>query len=658
MRYRDYDIDEYGLSYGSGNYDFGGGGLGSSKRDTKGQNKSCLGASMESGAHASRCEGIVVIIVSMADQVEDIKSKLDIVDIVRGYFPLQQAGGNFRAQCPFHKEKSPSFMVSGQKQIWHCFGCGLGGDVFSFVMKQEGLEFGDALRYLAEKVGVVLERQRPEMREEKGRVIELLDLCSRYYYQALCKSPKAECARDYVRSRGLDPALIDEFRIGYSLPDGDALCTFLLSKKYTANDILAAGIGFKKEQGYGLLDRFRNRLMIPIRNIHGAVVGFGARILDINEKMGKYINSPQTAYYDKSKIVFGLDKARNEIRAKGYVILVEGYMDFFALYQAGVKNVAAISGTALTLEQIKLIKRFTDTVYFSFDMDNAGSNATLRGLGLVLTEGVQAKVICLPRKPDGMPLYKDPDECIKKNSDDWFFAVQHAQSFIEFHVERFLTPEITSDSHKKKQAVREIFDVLSLLPDRIEQDHWIRMLAKELSLSEHILWEEFSQKGRAPKKPSQITRSSDAFLHKQNIKPDWEDLFISILCKYPELCEDVRDIVSEAMFTKKDNSKVYTFLFSMYNKGGLESEKGYFSSKIEGALPEERLALLLLLVDNEYGETPKDELKKIVIQIGMSLRSAAVRTRKEELKRLMSQAEARGDSQAIAQYMQEFRTIE
>jgi len=594
----------------------------------------------------------------MADQVEEIKSKLDIVDIVRGYIPLQQAGTNFRSPCPFHKEKTPSFMVSSVKQIWHCFGCGLGGDIFSFVMKQEGLEFGDALRYLAEKAGVQLERQAPEAREEKSRILDLLDLASRYYHQALLKSPKAAFARSYVESRGLDASLIDEFRIGYSLPDGDALCTFLLSKKYTAHDMLNAGLGFKKEQGYGLLDRFRNRLMIPIRNVHGTVVGFGARQLDPNEKMGKYINSPQTAYYDKSKIVFGLDKARNDIRAKCFVILVEGYMDFFALYQAGIKNVAAISGTALTLEQIKLIKRFTDTVYFSLDMDSAGSNATLRGLGLVLKEGIQAKVICLPRKSDGTPLYKDPDECMKKNPDDWASAVQHAKSFIEFHVDRALTPQVKSDSHKKKQAVRELFDVIALLPDRIEQDHWIRMLAKELSLSERILWEEFNQKDRIPKKLVPATKHTHTQIPQQHVKPDREDLLISILCKYPELCEDAQNTVSEVMFFKKDNAQVYTFLLSMYNKGGNETEKDDFSSKIEGVLSDERLALLLLLVDNEYGDSGKDELKKAIQQLGAHIRSQWVHTRREELKRMVRQAEVRGDADAITQYMQEFRMLE
>lgn len=596
--------------------------------------------------------------MTMADQVEEIKSKLDIVDIVREYMPLQQAGGNFRAPCPFHKEKTPSFMVSAPKQIWHCFGCGLGGDVFSFVMKQEGLEFGDALRYLAEKAGVKLERQNFEAREEKGRALDLLDLCSRYYHQAFLKSPKASFARSYVESRGLDATLIDEFRIGYSLPDGDALCAFLLSKKYTANDILAAGIGFKKEQGYGLLDRFRNRLMIPIHTVHGDVVGFGGRALDPNEKMGKYINSPQTAFYDKSKIVFGLDKARNEIRAKGFAILVEGYMDFFALYQAGVKNVVAISGTALTPEQIKLIKRFTDQFYFSLDTDNAGSAATLRGLGLVLKEGVQAKVICLPKGADGVPLYKDPDECIRKNPSDWFFSVEQARSLIQFHVERILTPEVRADSFKKKQAVREIFDVIACLPDRIEQDHWIRVLAEELSLSERILWEEFSQKDRIQKKPVRTVQTTLKEQQSQNTKTDREDLLLSMLLKHPELCKYVKDVVSSDMFFKEDNGEVYNFLLSMYNKGCFESVQGGFSAQIEEVASQERLALLLLLVDKEYADAQKEELEKIVRQLGAHVRSSAIRLRREELKQLVEEAEVRGDAETIARYMQEFRTLE
>ncbi|OGQ47928.1 MAG: DNA primase, partial [Deltaproteobacteria bacterium RIFCSPLOWO2_02_FULL_47_10] len=293
------------------------------------------------------------------DPIEQIKQRIDIAELVREFFPLQLAGSNYKARCPFHQEKSASFMVSVPKQIWHCFGCNDGGDIFTFIMKIEGLDFPEALRLLAERAGVKLERQDPRVASEKNKLLDLLNLSSRYFHQALLKSPKATHAREYLERRGIDSALIDEFGIGYSLSDGDHLYQFLISKKCTPQDIVLSGLAIQREQGYGCYDRFRDRIMIPIRTVHGDIVGFGGRILSGDEKTAKYINSPQTQLYDKSAIVFGLDTAKHEIRKQDSAILVEGYLDFLAVYRSGMKNVVASSGTALTSEQLKLIKRFT-----------------------------------------------------------------------------------------------------------------------------------------------------------------------------------------------------------------------------------------------------------------------------------------------------------
>ena len=237
------------------------------------------------------------------DPIEEIKSKLDIVDVIGEYLSMQNAGGNFRARCPFHDEKTPSFMVSRAKQIWHCFGgCNEGGDIFRFVMKQEGMEFGEALRYLAGKAGVQLDRQDPRLSGQKHRLLDVLDRAADYFHQALEKAPAASAAREYLTARLIDPTIIDSFSLGFSLSEQSALSSYLLSKKFTANEIMQAGFAIQKEQGYGLIDRFRGRIMIPIRNLQGAVVGFGGRILKDEPNMAKYINSPQTVLYDKSNI--------------------------------------------------------------------------------------------------------------------------------------------------------------------------------------------------------------------------------------------------------------------------------------------------------------------------------------------------------------------
>ncbi|MEK7122567.1 MAG: DNA primase, partial [Patescibacteria group bacterium] len=390
------------------------------------------------------------------DSIEEIKSKLDIIDLIREYAQLSQAGGNFRARCPFHEEKTPSFMVSRAKQMWYCFGgCNEGGDIFKFVMKQEGMEFGEALRFLAQKAGVVLQERDPRIQGQKVRLQDLMAAATNYYQQALERAPQVEHARLYLATRITDPALIDEFGIGASLPDPSALSDYLLSKKYTANEIMQAGLALQKERGYGLLDRFRNRVMIPIKDMHGNVIGFGGRQLEEGQG-AKYINSPQTFLYDKSAVLYNLDMAKHAIRTEDRAIIVEGYMDVFAVWGSGMKNVVASSGTALTVQQIRLLSRFTKHVFFSFDSDAAGVAATQRGIDLALHEGMDVRII--------VQAYKDPDECIKADREEWRRSVENAVPFIQFRMDTVLIPDAMNDAYKKKEAVRHILQSITLLP--------------------------------------------------------------------------------------------------------------------------------------------------------------------------------------------------
>jgi len=301
---------------------------------------------------------------------EEIKEKLDIVDLISEYIKLKPAGmENFRALCPFHNEKTPSFMVSRSKQIFKCFGCGEGGDVFSFVMKMEGVEFVDALRELAKKAGVELRRQDPKFYSKREKVLKILDLAASYYYQALLKSKTGQVARDYIKERKLKDLTVDEFKLGFSPDDWEMLSRFLKSRGFKDDEILESGLVVPRQGKSGYYDRFRYRLMFPIWDAQGRVVGFTARVLRKDEKMGKYINTPQGMIYDKSRVLYGLDKAKSVVRREGKLIIVEGNMDVIASHQAGVKNVIASSGTALTSPQIEIIKRYTDKIVFAFDMD-------------------------------------------------------------------------------------------------------------------------------------------------------------------------------------------------------------------------------------------------------------------------------------------------
>src|SRR4030042_614490 len=366
-------------------------------------------------------------------QTEEIKSKLDIIDVISEYIQLKQAGVNWRACCPFHNEKTPSFMVSRDKQIWHCFGCGEGGDAFTFVQKIEGIEFPEALRILAEKAGVKLKKVNPELASQRSKVLDINKLAAVFFHQVLLNSQEGKIARDYIEKRKLSPETVENFKLGYAPNSWDKLLNILIKKGFKENDIFLAGLVVKNEKSQ-LYDRFRQRLMFPIFDHLGNVVGFTGRILDESkaDQGGKNINLPQTLIFNKSLIIFGLDKAKEEIKKQNLAVIVEGNMDVIASHQAGIKNVIASSGTALTLEQLKILSRYTNNLALSFDADLAGQLAADRGIDIALSLGLNIKIIQLPPNIDGQAI-KDPDDCIKKGINYWQEAIKQAESIMEFY---------------------------------------------------------------------------------------------------------------------------------------------------------------------------------------------------------------------------------
>ncbi|HEY73791.1 MAG TPA: DNA primase, partial [Thermoflexia bacterium] len=314
--------------------------------------------------------------------VDEIKERLDIVEVISSYTPLKKSGRNYKALCPFHSEKTPSFVVFPESQHWHCFGaCAEGGDLFSFVMKHEGWDFRTALEELARRAGVELRPRTPAQvkeEEEADRLRELLTTAARYYNHLLQHASEAKAARAYIARRSLDDETVERFRLGYSLPGWNRSRDYLTEQGYTIEELVKAGLLVRKETG-STYDRFRERLMIPIRDAQGRVIGFGARTLD-PEGVPKYLNSPQTPLFDKSRTLFGLDLARKTIRRKDQVVIVEGYMDVMQAQQAGFANVVAQMGTALTEPQLRQLQRYTKRLVLALDPDAAGVQATLRGV--------------------------------------------------------------------------------------------------------------------------------------------------------------------------------------------------------------------------------------------------------------------------------------
>jgi DNA primase len=330
----------------------------------------------------------------MPTDVEQIKSRLDIVEVIGEYVPLKKAGINFSARCPFHSEKSPSFYVSPTRQTFKCFGCNEGGDVFSFIQKYEGLDFKEALAVLAAKAGVELPEYKPQEQSQKQRLLQANEAAAKFFEQQLANAP--EPVKEYVSRRRITPEGAHDFRLGYA-PAGSQLLAALRSQGFTVAELVSAGLIKASQNRQGdYYDTFRHRLVFPLRNVHGQVVAFTGRVLDDNDQP-KYLNSGQSDVYTKSQLLFNADQAKEHIRKLGYAILVEGNMDCVAVWQAGMRNVVAVCGTALTDDQLKLLRRFTDKIMVALDADLAGDAASRRGVDLAWNHGFELKRVVLPR---------------------------------------------------------------------------------------------------------------------------------------------------------------------------------------------------------------------------------------------------------------------
>lgn len=445
-------------------------------------------------------------------QIDEIKSRLDIVDFIGETVKLRRTGKNYSGLCPFHNEKTPSFIVSPDRQTWHCFGqCNEGGDIFRFVMKKEGWDFKEALRALAERAGVKLEpykAEKPEEKEAHERLRGLLEEAQTFYRHHL-STPAGKFALDYVREqRHLSDATIETFGLGYAPSAWDSALKHFTARGYTEQELLDAGliIVHEAEPGTGTpeyrktFDRFRNRLMIPIRDENGRMTGFGARILDPQD-FPKFMNSPETPLFSKSRLLYGLDRARKPIRTANQAVIVEGYLDVIAVHQAGYENVVSPMGTALTEDQLRLLKRFSRRIVLALDPDAAGQKAILSGLeaarqsldhadelrfdarGLLRHEARLQADLRVASMPDGL----DPDEIVQRDKEQWKNLIENAQPIVIHVMDQLAAGRDLEDAKVKSEIARQVLPLIEDLPNPVERDTYRQRLARFLKVDERSI---------------------------------------------------------------------------------------------------------------------------------------------------------------------------
>ena len=597
--------------------------------------------------------------------VEDIKQRLNIAEVIGTYIPLTRAGSaNSKARCPFHQEKTPSFYISTDRQMWHCFGCGEGGDVFSFVMKIEGIDFREALQMLAGKAGVVLKNTAPEEASDRRRLLDLMALSVRFY-RARLDAPQGAVARAYLERRGISQAMIDAFGLGYAPEEWDALARTMTKRGIAPPDLERVGMVVKRERGSGVYDRFRNRLLFPIRDVHGQVVGFTGRVLDPETKEAKYVNTPQTELYNKSAALYGIDRARGAIRSADLAVIVEGNVDVISCHQIGMENVVAASGTALTTEQLHLLARFTKKIAIAFDADAAGAQAARKGMELALTEGFNVRIIRIPAEGG-----KDPDECIKKDPDLWRAAVAAAVPVMEYLLQTLPKGRSLDDATVKKEIGNELLRMLLFFPDPIERDHWLQRIASLVAVPEAILREQMQVLARTAPTAQQrpMTTSLTPLLA---ASPPLgrhrllSESFLALLSAHADLFPRAIQHIQAAHLVGEDLQSLYNAAIVRYTSGI------QFSTATSAAMPpssppgdlfsavlpgnqatDETLQTIqrsvLLRGENEYAPLPKKEAENVFGLLCAQLRDSWYKDRRDQLTRDMSAAEQRGDTAAVA----------
>ena len=572
----------------------------------------------------------------------EIKSKLPVIDVVGETVALKRAGSAYKGLCPFHADKTPSFIVTPDRESWRCFGCGEGGDIFTFLMRRDGIDFREALSRLAEKAGVELSAQTAREDRHRRRLREALEAAIAWYREVLLQASQAERARTYLDERGLTAETLERFGIGYAPTTWDALTKRLIGRGFTNEELTAAGLGSPSNRG-GLIDKFRGRIIIPIRDASGRAVGLGGRIMP-GADGPKYLNSPAGPLFDKSRTLYGLDLAKGAIRREKLTVIVEGYTDVMAAHQAGFTNVVASLGTALTRGQIELATRYADGIALAYDVDLAGEAATQRGLLEELGPDQSVSKVRVVRVPAG----KDPDELIRNDPDAWRTAVADAKPVIEYFMER-TAAEVDLDSITgKRELTGRALALLKRVGDPVERSLYLQRLARLVNVEERVLLEALAREPvrRAPRL-APLPVGPGATPAVEGLGP-LEREALSLLLRYPALTADLPADEPLPFRDAATGALVAAWRERVAQGGGTAADLESFVGGLDAATAGLARDLLAHLAGNGNG-TPLE-----AGEARSQLRTCLVRLRKERINEavhdgqlLLAEAQREGDQEQV-----------
>ncbi len=567
-------------------------------------------------------------------KIDEIRRRADIISLIGEYVSLKKAGKNFVGLCPFHQEKTPSFTVSSEKQIFHCFGCGEHGDVFSFLMKINNLTFPEAVRQLAKKVGVDIPQRVLSGKERENYTIReqilMVNGFAAEYFVGILGAQAGEIARDYLKKRGIAEKAVEAFRIGFAADGWQGLLDFLERKGVSAEIAQQAGLVIprSKDDKKGYYDRFRGRIIIPIEDSDGRIVAFGGRVMDAGEP--KYLNSPESPVYTKGDNLFGLFRTKESIRSKGFAILVEGYFDLISLWSAGIKNVAATLGTALTRSQVDLLGRYTKRVAAVFDPDEAGRKALSRSLELFLAGNVKAMAVILPAG-------SDPDSFVRaEGREKMEELVAGAQPMADYYIEEILGDAGTLEEDREK--LRNAVAFVKKIDDAVERNLFIKKISQKLNIDQDVLK---SEVGRAIShfQPPTVGRSLTQLTREHE---RLELSLIHMLFEYPEMISSVRETGILTFFKSEELKTVgEMLLMNSEKKGGNNSNMISILDGIEDG-PIKKDLYRLLIEDNPYKGELKERLLSDTIK---QIRHRWYKDRHRNLKERIARADKAGDKQ-------------
>jgi DNA primase len=537
------------------------------------------------------------------DLIEEIRASNDIVGLISEYLPLKKQGKNYVGLCPFHEEKKPSFSVSPQRQIFHCFGCGMGGNIFKFLMEYQKMGFLDAVKHLAERANIAVpERDRDSAaRSEYEPLYKANHLAAAHYHQQLLKNVDAEKARRYLKQRGFTDRLIQTFRLGYAPPGWDGLIKRAARRSISPELLARAGLILKRDFGEGYYDRFRDRLIFPINNISGKFIAFGGRTLEDSDEV-KYINSPETAIYQKGRTLYGLFQNKEAIRKAGEVVVVEGFTDLLSLHQAGIDNVVASLGTALTAHQARLLARYAQEAIILYDADSAGIAAAQRGIDLLLEAGLVARVASLPK---GM----DPDQVVReKGGEHLAERLKNAGSFLEFKLHHVLEQRDVSSVSGKAQAIEEMGRTLSLVDDPIKRGLFLKEVAERMDVDEKLVALAVDKASARPWRKPKSEAGVEEVVHAGGEL--LERKILALLLQYPEMLPNIRERLCVKDFDNERHRRIVERLLAA-GEGGVKEPANLINALGNNGLESLVSELCFLEEEGQIDRLLEDSMRKL-----------------------------------------------